>query len=85
MDANNAADMIVSCVKKSSLNFIIQESPFSLNVNVRKSFIKNKSGCTVLPPVSVMQNIDEVNEALEKQTVKVKKLEFENSSLHDLL
>ena len=81
MDANNVADMIVSSVKNSKLNFIIQESPFSLNINIRKSFLKDKNGCTVKPPIPTLENSDKVNESSEKQEVKVRKLELENSSL----
>ena len=44
MDPNYAADAVISSVKKSNLNFYIQESPFSLIINMRKSFIKIKSG-----------------------------------------
>ena len=83
MEANKVADMIVTSIKKSNLNFFIQESPFSLIIHLRKSFIKNKAGYTVLPPVSVLQNSNEVNEALEKEKSKVTKLEHENTALHD--
>ena len=42
MDPNRAADAIISSVKKSNLNFYIQESPFSIFLNLRKTFIKNR-------------------------------------------
>ena len=71
MDANNAVDMIVSTVKNSNLNFFVQESPFSLQINIRKTFIKNKDG-TILQPII-------------KQNVKIANLEQENSSLNDLV
>ena len=41
---NHAAAAIISSVKKSNLNFYIQESPFSIFINLRKTFIKNRSG-----------------------------------------
>ena len=85
MDANNVADMIVASVKKSNLNFIIQESPFSLSINLRKSFVKNKNGNIISPPVSSMQNDTEVKEASEILKLKVNKLELENSSLCESL
>ena len=71
MDANTAVDMIVSTVKNSNLNFFVQESPFSLQINIRKTFIKNKDG-TILQPII-------------KQNVKIANLEQENSSLNDLV
>ena len=44
MDANYAANIVISLVTKSNLNYCIQESPFSLFINLFKTFIKNKSG-----------------------------------------
>ena len=85
MDAKNVADMIVSSVKKSNLNFILQESPFSLNISIRKSFIKNKDGYTILPPASILQNSNEIKEVSDAQKMKVENLEQENSSLYDSL
>ena len=83
MNANTVAAMIVSTVQKSNLNFYIQESPYSVNINFRKSFIKNKNGDTMLPHSSFIQNNNEVNNASEK--LKVEKLELENCSLNDAL
>ena len=85
MDAKNVADMMVSSVKKSNLNFILQESPFSLNISIRKSFIKNKDGYTILPPASILQNSNEIKEVSDAQKMKVENLEQENSSLYDSL
>ena len=70
---------------KLNLNFFIEESPFSPNINLRKSFIKNKNGFNILPPDSRMLNSSKVNEALEEQKEKVIKLELENSSLNETL
>ena len=44
MDAIRAAEVIIACVKNSNLNFQIQELPFSLQINIRKTFIKHKNG-----------------------------------------
>ena len=70
MDANSAVDVIVSTVKNSNLNFFLQESPFSLQINIRKAFIKNKDGRILQPTF--------------EQYVKIGNLEQENSSLKDL-
>ena len=83
MNANTVAAMIVSTVQKSNLNFYIQESPYSININLRKSFIKNKNGATLLPESSITQNNNKYNNASEN--LKVEKLELENSSLNDAL
>ena len=70
MDANSAVDVIISTVKNSNLNFLLQESPFSLQINIRKTFIKNKDG-TILQPII-------------EQNEKIGKLKQDNSSLNDL-
>ena len=79
MDANSAVDMIVSTVKTSNLNFLIQESPFSLQINLRKTFIKNKNGMT-LQPVCKNDTACKID-----QKVQIKKMEQENSTLHDFI
>ena len=82
MNANQVADLILSSVKKSNLNFHIQESPFSLLINLRKTFIKNKNGNHLLPPSSDVL----INEnVVDNNKVKVKVLEEEKSSLNDAL
>ena len=85
MNANSVVENIVSSVKKSNLNYFIQETPFSLIINFRKSFIKNKNGSTISPPDSIMQNSSKVNEASEELKRKVINLESENSSLKEAL
>jgi hypothetical protein len=39
----------MSCVRDSNLNFSLTEFPISLNISIRKSFIKNKTGEQLLP------------------------------------
>ena len=73
LDANDAVDAIIHSVKKSQLNFYIQESPFSLLINLRKTFIKNKNGDPLMPPPSDTSD-DDINE----QKIKAEKLEQEN-------
>ena len=77
MEASNAADIITNVVKNSKLNFYMQETPFSLFINVRKSFIKTKSGNDL---VTSYDN-NNYSEAIRKHQEKVEKLEQEKSSL----
>ena len=44
MDANQTCDLLLSYIKKSNLNWSITESPFSVSVTLKKTFIKNKDG-----------------------------------------
>ena len=72
MEAKNISDMVVSYVKKSKLNYSIQESPFSLLINIRKSFIRNKQG-DQLPSSS--------DTFIEMNTTKIKSDKIEEESL----
>ena len=51
MDANQACDIVVNTVKASSLNFLLQESPFAITINIKKTFIKNQSGIKSNPDI----------------------------------
>ena len=75
MDANNAADFIISSVKKSNLNFYLQESPFSLHINIRKTFVKNKDGHLLYPSSN-----DTSDDTIE-QKLNIKKLKKEKSDI----
>ena len=44
MDANQTCDILLSLVKKSNLNFSLSESPFSVSLTIKKTFIKDKNG-----------------------------------------
>ena len=44
MDANQTCESILGFVKFSNLSYNLSESPFSVNINIRKSFIKDKTG-----------------------------------------
>ena len=46
--------MIVGCVKASNLNFCLQLSPFSANISLKKSLIKDKAGYPLKPQFDVM-------------------------------
>ena len=51
MNANQACDIVVATLKSSRLNFFLQESPFSITVNIKKTFIKNQAGSEIYPDV----------------------------------
>ena len=50
MTASYAFESILSQVQSSCLNFKIELSPFSAIIHLKKSFLKNQFGETVLPP-----------------------------------
>ena len=46
--------MILDCVKKSNLNFCLHLSPFSANISLKKTFVKDKAGVYLDPPLSTV-------------------------------
>ena len=44
MDPVTACDLLISYLKKSNLNFQIVETPFAARIEIRKTFIKDKTG-----------------------------------------
>ena len=48
--ATETFDMILDYVKKSNLNFYLQLSPFSANISLKKTFVKDKAGVYLDPP-----------------------------------
>ena len=49
MAATRTFDSILEHILSSNLNFQLQISPFSANISLKKSPIKDKSGASVLP------------------------------------
>ena len=88
IDANYAANIVISSVKKSNLNFYIRESPFSLEINLRKTFIKNKNGKVLQPPTSELTNDNTKEHRLKLEENSFEKLESElnktRNALHEL-
>ena len=74
MSPSETCDVLLSYVKKSNLNFHISESPFSVTINIKKSFIINKNG-------------DSLNGALDHCEVKAFELpevKIENKSVSNI-
>ena len=71
-DARHTCDKLIASLRNSELNFLIQETPFSAFITIRKTFFRgsNKSG---------------KNPVLETNDVKCEKLEHENEMLKTLL
>ena len=49
MAAYKTFDQILECVKSSNLNFCLQLSPFSANISIKKTAVKDKSGVPLIP------------------------------------
>ena len=44
MDPNQTCEFILNQIKTSNLNYTLTETPFAVTLNIKKSFIKEKSG-----------------------------------------
>ena len=89
MNASKVCDFLISVLKASHLNFYLQESPFAVNINVKKTFIKNHAGVEVLPDVDNFSCIKcqaADNNVVVKNTVGEddKKYDKLNDTIHDL-
>ena len=77
MLASKAFDRILQIIQQSNLNFALQVSPFSANISIKKSLVKNKSGCFLLPPEP--SNSDEnMNSKDVNAAIVTKNIELEN-------
>ena len=76
--ATETFDMLLDCVKKSNLNFCLQLSPFSANISLKKTFVKDKAGVYLgQPPFStvpisdslLLQNSDLAKKVNDLETI----------------
>ena len=76
MAACEAFDKVLNCVRTSNLNFCLQLSPFSANISVKKSLIKDKAGFYLTNSVVSDQTFIQ-NQDLEKVELAKKLIEQE--------
>lgn len=80
MDANSTCEELLSLVKKSGLNFSIQESPFSVAISIRKSFIKMKTS----PPAACLGNVRDCRNLVDENSnlkTSIVKIETQHADL----
>ena len=76
MLATKTFDRILEMIQKSNLNFVLQVSPFSANISLRKSLIKDRSGTAILPPdLSAYDDNQYLKETIADLVSKNNKLE----------
>ena len=68
MNTSKVFEAIIHQIKSSNLNFRLDQSPFSANISLKKSLVKNKNGIPLKPPPqfdsSILQNLHSENQAL---------------------
>ena len=80
MAATAMCDQVLQTLKYSNLNFVVQETPFSAYITIRKSFISGKiSSCesSETSSTSSVKKIAEKNKVLE---TRVSELEEDNEN-----
>ena len=75
MDASQTCDILLCHLKMSNLNWNLVESPFSVTISVKKSFVKDKFGQPQTSGLS-SQNVDQE---------ELNQLRRENKSLQEAL
>ena len=65
MAASEAFDQILEYVKLSNLNFCLQLSPFSANISIKKTLIKDKSGVHLNPRIPIPHPLEKKVKDLE--------------------
>ena len=72
MLASQTFDKILQIIQKSNLNFVMQVSPFSASISLKKSLITDKSGAFCLPPESNSDQISqEAFKAMKDENTKL--------------
>ena len=78
MSASQAFDKIIDNVKLSNLNFCLQLSPFSANIHLKKTLIKDKGGNYLNPAVSdspiLQKHVRENSELCKKVAILENKI-----------
>ena len=73
MAAETAFNNIVKLVQSSRLNFKLQLSPFSANISLKKTLVKDKSGFPSLPPhVDIPDSAEVADRYLASKNLKLK-------------
>ena len=89
MDPVKTCIQVLQHIRQTGLNFVFSESPFGVNISIKKSFRKNTSHDTTPPAhsavqVDVEENSDnKVNVAKEEAIILIKDLKSTIKSLEE--
>ena len=84
-------EQIVQQIKASNLNFILNESPYSINISIKKRFQKIKPNSNfsskIIPNSTVKRETEQelIKGEYEILRVKSEKVEVENAGLRDTI
>ena len=80
MDPVQTSDLLLTFIKSSNLNYNLTESPFSVSINIRKTFIRDKDG-TLKTPFQTSNYSNGYHLATKADTTQISLLEAEIESL----
>ena len=78
MDPAQTCELLLNSLKQSNLNFQLVESPFSVSIQIKKSFIREQNGAVRSSCLGLAPNLNKIKE--EKET-----LEDEKRALEDII
>ena len=82
MAATKTFELILEQIQRSNLNFQLQLSPYSALISFKKSLIKDKSGCYVMPPkLNVVSKTEALNQKILhlENGIEIMKRKYEES------
>ena len=85
MLAAQAFDNILDGIQKSNLNFQLQVSPFSAQISLKKSLIKDRAGSLIIPPSSLQATASSPSSLLSSSNNDLVNLVARNISLENEL
>ena len=85
MAASIAFNTLLDQIRGSNLNFQMHLSPFSANISLKNTLIKDKSGAQLLPPATLFPFNDVKTENMEIMLATNRKLEEDISALRNKL
>ena len=88
--AQESCENVLLALKSSNLNFLIQESPYSVHITVRKSFLRNSPQHQRTPSSASYEatkyalevESSELKKEIEAKNTRCKELELENELLN---
>ena len=82
MDPIQTCDLLLTYVKNSNLNFSLKESPFSVFLSIKKTFVKDRNGSVRFS--KICQQSDENKFASEQKISELEEAKVANDHLHEL-
>ena len=83
MDPKETCETLISNLKWTNLNYHLEETPFSLHLHIRKSFIKGLNGEVLYPNVQQSAHSSDLKNESEILKAKIKLLETEKEAFQN--